>query len=83
MVRLERRALWQLARGTRPSGASYRRMKDDARPHARTASNRPGPLSMRAGARHDNYAAVHADIPGEWRQVEWQELARLQGFPED
>lgn len=32
-------------------------------------------------SRHDNYAAVaHND---NWRQVEWQELATLQGFPND
>ena len=32
-------------------------------------------------SRHDNYAA--AQHKGGWRQLEWQEMAALQGFPQD
>jgi len=40
------------------------------------------PTVINLQSRHDNYAA--AQMPdGRWRQLEWQELARLQGFPED
>jgi site-specific DNA-cytosine methylase len=40
------------------------------------------PTVINLHSRHDNYAA--AQMPdGRWRQLEWQELARLQGFPED
>ena len=40
------------------------------------------PTVINLESRHDNYAA--AQMPdGRWRQLEWQELARLQGFPED
>lgn len=34
-------------------------------------------------SRHDNYAAARLPNGAGWRQLEWQELARLQGFPED
>ena len=40
------------------------------------------PTVINLESRRDNYAA--AQMPdGRWRQLEWQELARLQGFPED
>lgn len=44
--------------------------------------NEKSPTVINLESRHDNYAA--AQMPdGRWRQLEWQELARLQGFPED
>ncbi len=40
------------------------------------------PTVINLSCRHDNYAA--ALMPdGRWRQLEWQELAALQGFPPD
>lgn len=39
------------------------------------------PTVIGLSSRHDNYAATeHRD---RWRQLEWQELASLQGFPDD
>jgi site-specific DNA-cytosine methylase len=34
-------------------------------------------------SRHDNYAAARLPDGSGWRQIEWQELAVLQGFPPD
>jgi site-specific DNA-cytosine methylase len=39
------------------------------------------PTVIGLSSRHDNYAA--AECGNGWRQLEWQELAALQGFPDD
>ena len=39
------------------------------------------PTVINLGSRHDNYAATSCGAG--WRQLEWQELATLQGFPND
>lgn len=39
------------------------------------------PTVIGLSSRHDNYAAV--GFPGGYRQLQWQELASLQGFPAD
>jgi site-specific DNA-cytosine methylase len=44
--------------------------------------NKKSPTVINLDSRHDNYAAAQTPN-GRWRQLEWQELARLQGFPED
>jgi site-specific DNA-cytosine methylase len=43
--------------------------------------NEKSPTVINLESRHDNYAAAQTP-DGRWRQLEWQELARLQGFPE-
>jgi site-specific DNA-cytosine methylase len=44
--------------------------------------NEKSPTVITLESRHDNCAAAQTP-DGRWRQLEWQELARLQGFPED
>ena len=41
------------------------------------------PTTAGLGCRHDNHQAVRCLYGAGWRQLEWQEAARLQGFPND